>query len=90
MAGLLSYFIQLHTSLYNVLPDESVVAYKHASMTGLFPLRQPMHPRSFVLVYGFLFELWVLNLKEEEEEEKMQNSANTSMMGRTLAIPVLY
>ena len=52
-------------------------------MTGLFSLRKPTYPQSFMLIYGFLFELWVLNLKEEEEEEeekkkKMKNSAHHS------------
>ena len=54
-------------------------------MTSLFPLRKPTYPQSFMLIYGFLFELWVLNLKEEEEEEeeeekkkKMKNSAHHS------------
>ena len=28
-----------------------------------------------MLIYGFLFGLWVLNLKEEEEKKKMKNSA---------------
>ena len=44
-------------------------------------LRKPMHPQSFMLIYGFLFELWVLNLNEKEEEEekkKMNNSAHHS------------
>ena len=37
-----------------------------------------------MLIYGFLFELWVLNLNKEEEEEeeeekkKMKNSAHHS------------
>ena len=57
--------------------------YKHVNMTSLFPLQKPTYPQSFMLIYGFLFELWVLNLKEEEEEEKkkkkkMKNSAHHS------------
>ena len=28
-----------------------------------------------MLIYDFLFELWVLNLKEEEEKKKMKTSA---------------
>ena len=74
-------FIQLHISLYNVLPEAFVVVYKHVSMTSLFPLRKPTYPQSFMLIYGFLLELWVSNLKEEEEEEKekkMKNSAHHS------------
>ena len=76
-------FIQLHISLYNVLPEAFVVVYKHVSMTSLFPLQKPTYLQSFTLIYGFLFELWVLNLKEkeeeeEEEEEKMKNSAHHS------------
>ena len=44
-------------------------------MTSLLALRKPTYPQSFMLIYGFLFELWVLNLNEEEEEKKMKNSA---------------
>ena len=51
--------------------------------------------QSFMVIYGFFFELWVLNLNKEEEEEeeeekkKMKNSAHHSpMMGRTLVIPI--
>ena len=29
-----------------------------------------MYPQSFVLIYGFLFELWVSHLNEEKEEEE--------------------
>ena len=51
-------------------------------MTSLLALRKPTYPQSFMLIYGFLFELWVSNLKEEEEEEKeekkMKNSAHHS------------
>ena len=40
-------------------------------------------PTSFMVIYGFLFEVWVLNLNKEEEEEekeekKMKNSAHHS------------
>ena len=39
------------------------VVYKHVSMTSLFPLRKPTHPQSVMFIYyGFLLELWVLNL----------------------------
>ena len=60
-------------------------------MTSLLVLRKATYPHSFMLIYGFLFELWVLNLKEEEKEKK--NSAHHSpihlyMMGRTLVIPI--
>ena len=71
-------FILLHISLYNVLPEAFVVVYKHVSMTSLFPLRKPTYPQSFMLIYGFLFELWVSNLNEEEEKKKMKNSAHHS------------
>ena len=38
-----------------------------------------MYPQSFMLIYGFLFELWVSNLNEEEEKKKkMKNSAHHS------------
>ena len=74
-------FIQLHISLYNVLPEAFVVVYKYVSITSLFPLWKPMYPQSFILIYGFFFELWVLNLnekKKEEGEKKMKNSAHHS------------
>ena len=31
-----------------------------------------------MLIYGFIFELWVLNVKEKEEDKKkkMENSAS--------------
>ena len=57
------------------------VVYKHVSMTSLFPLPKPTYPQSFMLIHGFLLELWVSNLNEEEEEEKkkkMKNSAHHS------------
>ena len=62
-------FILLHISLYNVLPETFVVVYKHVSMTSLLALQKPMYPQSFMLIYGFLFELWVLNLNKEEEKK---------------------
>ena len=46
-------------------------------MTNLLVLRKPTYPQSFMLIYGFLFELWVLNLKEEKKK-KMKNSAHHS------------
>ena len=46
-------------------------------MTSLLALQKPAYPQSFMLIYGFLFELWVSNLNEKEEEEnKMKNSAH--------------
>ena len=50
-------------------------------MTSLLALRKPTYPQSLMLIYGFLFELWMLNLKEEEEEKKkkMKNSAHHSL-----------
>ena len=54
-------------------------------MTSLLALQKPTYSQSFMVIYGFLFELWVLNLKEkekegeeEEEEKKMKNSAHHS------------
>ena len=39
-----------------------------------------MYPQSFMLIYGFFFELWVLNLneKKEEKKKKMKNSVHHS------------
>ena len=53
----------------------NVHSYKHVSTTSLFPLRKPTYLQGFLLIYGFLLELWVSNLKEEEEEK---NSARHS------------
>ena len=51
-------------------------------MTSLLALQKPTHSQSFMVIYGFLFELWMLNLNKEEEEEeenkKMKNSAHHS------------
>ena len=51
-------------------------------MTSLLALRKPTYPQSFMLIHGFVFELWVSNLnkeeEEEEEEKKMKNSAHHS------------
>ena len=51
-------------------------------MTSLLALQEPTYSQSFMVIYGFLFELWVLNLNKEEEEEKkkkkMKNSAHHS------------
>ena len=49
-------------------------------MTSLFPLRKPTYPQSFMLIYGSLFELWVLNLKKKKKKKKkkMKNSAHHS------------
>ena len=44
-------------------------------MTSLLALWKPTYPQSFMLIYGFIFELWVLNLNEEKERKKMKNSA---------------
>ena len=75
MACLLSYLYS-HISLFIMYCFETyVVVYKHLSMTGLLVLRKSTYPQSFVLIYGFLFELCVLNLNEEEEK-KMKNSAH--------------
>ena len=58
------------------------VVYKHVSMTSLLALRKPTYSQSLMMMYGFLFELWVLNLNKEEEEEeekkKMKNSTHHS------------
>ena len=45
-------------------------------MTSLLALQKPTYPQSFMLIYGFLFELWVLNLNEKKK--KMKNSAHHS------------
>ena len=37
-------------------------------MISPFPLRKPTYLQSLMLIYGFFFELWVLNLKEEENK----------------------
>ena len=52
-------------------------------MTSLLALQKPTYSQSFMVIYGFFFELWVLNLNKEEEEEeeekkKMINSAHHS------------
>ena len=57
-------------------------------MTSLLALQKPTYSQSFMVIYGFFFELWVLNLnkeeeeeeeeKEEEEKKKMKNSAHHS------------
>ena len=39
-------------------------------MTSLLALQNPTYPQSFMLIYGFLFELWVLNLNKKK---KMKN-----------------
>ena len=46
-------------------------------MTSLLALQKPTYPQSFMLIYGFLFELWVSNLNEKEKK-KMKNSAHHS------------
>ena len=61
--------IQQHISLYNVLPEAFVVVY---SMTSVLVLWKPTYPQRFMLmIYGFFFELWVLNLNKEKEEKKI-------------------
>ena len=59
-------------------------------MTSLLVLRKPTYPQSFMLIYGFLFELWVLNLnkEKEEEEKKMKNSAHHSPIHHDGGIPI--
>ena len=39
-------------------------------MTSLLAVRKPIYSQSFMVIYGFIFELWVLNLNNEEEEEE--------------------
>ena len=39
-------------------------------MTSLLAQWKPTYPQSFGFIYGFLFELWVLNLNKEEKEEE--------------------
>ena len=52
-------------------------------MTSLFPLRKPTYPQSFMLIYGFFFELWVSNLNEKKKK-KMKNSAHHSPIHKAL------
>ena len=66
MACLLSY---LYSNISHFIMA-FVVVYKHISMTNLLALWKPTHSQSFMMIYGFLFELWVLNLNKEEEEEE--------------------
>ena len=53
-------------------------------MTSLLALQKPTYSQSFMVIYGFFFELWVLNLnkeeveEEEEEKKKMKNSTHHS------------
>ena len=42
-------------------------------MTSVLALEKPTYPQRFMLIYGFLFELWVSNLNKEEEKNKMKN-----------------
>ena len=64
--------------------------YSYISMTSLLALRKPTYPKSFMLIYGFLFELWVSNLKKEEEEEKkMKNSAQYIYDGEDFGHPYI-
>ena len=84
MACLLSY-LYIYISpfimycLRHLLLLVNKVVYKHVNMTSLFSLLKPTYPQSFMLIYGFFFELWVLNLNEKEEEKKkMKNSAHHS------------
>ena len=53
---------------------------KHVSMSSLLALRKPTYPQSFMLIYGFIFELLMLNLNKEKEKKrmKMKNSAHHS------------
>ena len=53
--------------------QNTMVVYKHVSMNRLFPLHKPTYPQSFMLIYGFPFELWVSNLNEEKQEKKKMN-----------------
>ena len=46
-------------------------------MTSLFLLQKTTYPQNFMLINGFLLELWVPNLNEKEEDKKkMKNSAH--------------
>ena len=64
----------------------NVHSYKHVCITSLFPLRKPTYPQSFLLIYGFLLDLWVSNLKEEEEKK---NSAQYVYDGEDLGHPYI-
>ena len=46
-------------------------------MTSLIPLQKPIYPQSFMLIYGFLLELWVSNLNKKKKK-KMKNSTHHS------------
>ena len=61
-------------------------------MTSLFPLRKPTYPQSFMLIYGSLFELWVLNLNKKnkkKKKKKMKNSAQYIYDGEDLGNPYI-
>ena len=82
-------FIQLHISLYNVLPEAFVVVYKHVSMTSFLALQKPTYPQSFMLIYGFLFELWVSNLNKEEFVKQTMSQQVSSPAFTKYNMPVL-
>ena len=59
-------------------------------MTSLFLLWKATYPQSFMLIYGFLFELWVSNLNEEKEKKKkITNSAQYIYDGEDLGHPYI-
>ena len=79
--------LYIHISLYSVLPEVFLVnkiVYKHVSVTSLLSVYT--YPQSFMLMYGFLSELWELNLNKEDNEKKMNNH---SLIHLTLAIPII-
>ena len=46
-------------------------------MTSLLALQTPTYAENFMSIYGFLFELWVLNLNEKKmKKKKKMNSAH--------------
>ena len=63
------------------LPDVMVADIDRLLYDQSLPVTETYILTSFMLIYGFLLELWVLNLNEKEEKEekkKMKNSAHHS------------
>ena len=79
MACLLSYLYSYISPFIMYKPEEFVVVYKHISMTSLLALRKLTYSQSFMMIYGFLFEVWVLNLNKEKKK-KMKNSAHHTLI----------
>ena len=76
-------FIQLHISPYNVLPEVFVFVCKQGCLQKCkydwsLLVTETYVPTKVRVDIWLLFELWVLNLNEKEEEKKMKNSAHHS------------